>query len=350
VFPWACWRRWPTSVSSATSTAKRASGDAFSFHGSVGAFYKAVVIGLGLWLGGLVVIFVGFGGLMLISLPSPAQAEAAGADVLACLGFLAIPLWMTLMQNLVWNNTRLGEHRFGRMRWGRTAFIVFTNILGIAFTLGLFTPFARIRLLRYRIESLTLLPASGLDDFIASSEAHGSATGEGLGDLLDRPVDVSQDGQGFLLRRQDLAASQVTLTVVDGMARCAAWSSAIARFAIARVERFKRAVRRSASPTAPIWKSSMPGLSRSAADRSPRHWWCGCSKLAPCPDRLRSPDRGGGTGYLYLLPLAARHRGGAAGAGGSQIGRGTLEFLDAQCWPPASWTCAGRPPSGAFRL
>jgi len=162
----------------------------FSFHGSVGAFYKAVVIGLGLWLGGLVVIFVGFGGLMLIELAKSGDM-GGGKLVLMSLSlyawsFLAIPLWMTLMQNLVWNNTRLGEHRFqSRMRWGRTAFIVFTNILGIAFTLGLFTPFAQIRLLRYRIESLTLLPVSGLDDFIASSEAHGSATGEGLGDLLD---------------------------------------------------------------------------------------------------------------------------------------------------------------------
>lgn len=162
----------------------------FSFHGSVGAFYKTFVIGLGLWLGGLVVIFVAFGGVMLIHL-FPLGGAIAFKLVLMSLSlyawsFLLIPLWMTLMQNLVWNNTRLGEHRFqSRMRWGRTAFIVFTNILGIAFTLGLFTPFAQIRLLRYRIESLTLLPASGLDDFIASSEAQGSATGEGLGDLLD---------------------------------------------------------------------------------------------------------------------------------------------------------------------
>ena len=162
----------------------------FSFHGSVGAFYKTFVIGLGLWLGGLVVIFVAFGGVMLIHV-FPLGGAIAFKLVLMSLSlyawsFLLIPLWMTLMQNLVWNNTRLGEHRFqSRMRWGRTAFIVFTNILGIAFTLGLFTPFAQIRLLRYRIESLTLLPASGLDDFIASSEAQGSATGEGLGDLLD---------------------------------------------------------------------------------------------------------------------------------------------------------------------
>ncbi|HZG20348.1 MAG TPA: YjgN family protein [Herbaspirillum sp.] len=162
----------------------------FSFHGSVGAFYKTFLIGLGLWLGGLVAIFVAFGGVMLIHL-FPLGGMIAFKLVLMSLSlyawsFLAIPLWMILLQNLVWNNTRLGEHRFqSRMRWGRTAFIVFTNILGIAFTLGLFTPFAQIRLLRYRIESLTLLPASGLDDFIASSEAHGSATGEGLGDLLD---------------------------------------------------------------------------------------------------------------------------------------------------------------------
>ncbi|WP_075259177.1 YjgN family protein [Herbaspirillum camelliae] len=162
----------------------------FSFHGSVGAFYKTFLIGLGLWLGGIIVIFLGFGGITLIQMVQ-VGATAVLSLVLMVLAlyawtFLAMPLWMTLLQNLVWNNTRLGEHRFqSNMRWGRTAFIVFTNVLGVVFTLGLFTPYAQIRMMRYRIESLTLLPASSLDDFVASSEAHGSATGEGLGDLLD---------------------------------------------------------------------------------------------------------------------------------------------------------------------
>ncbi|KAF1046262.1 MAG: hypothetical protein GAK35_01101 [Herbaspirillum frisingense] len=100
--------------------------------------------------------------------------------------FFAVPLFLTLIQNLIWNNTRLGDHRFSSdMRWGRTTFIVFTNLLGIAATLGLYTPFAQIRMIRYRIESMTLYPASQLDEFIASTEPAGSAAGEGMTDLLD---------------------------------------------------------------------------------------------------------------------------------------------------------------------
>lgn len=162
----------------------------FSFHGSVGAFYLAFLAGIGSWIAGMVIIFLGFGGAALFHMAHlDWRALLAFSAMLLALyvwSFLIIPLWVTLLQNLIWNNTRLGEHRFqSRMRWGRTAAIMLTNVLGIVFTLGLFTPFAQIRMMRYRIESVTLLPASSLDEFIASSESPGSATGEGLGDLLD---------------------------------------------------------------------------------------------------------------------------------------------------------------------
>nr|WP_198983555.1 YjgN family protein [Herbaspirillum sp. ASV7] len=159
----------------------------FSFHGSVWAFYKAFLTGAGLWLAGVLVLFFSLGGL-----GSLASLQVGGLYglllVLLLYGwtFTAFPLLMTLLQNLVWNSTRLGEHQFrSTMRWPRAVFISVTNLLGIAFTLGLYTPFAQVRMMRYRIESLTLLPTGSLDDFLASSEAHGSATSEGLGDLLD---------------------------------------------------------------------------------------------------------------------------------------------------------------------
>jgi uncharacterized membrane protein YjgN (DUF898 family) len=63
-------------------------------------------------------------------------------------------------------------------------FIVITNIIGIFLTLGLFTPFAQIRSMKYRIESMSLLPHDNLDNFIADTQAHTTATGEGMADLL----------------------------------------------------------------------------------------------------------------------------------------------------------------------
>jgi uncharacterized membrane protein YjgN (DUF898 family) len=62
---------------------------------------------------------------------------------------------------------------------------VFTNIIGIVLTLGLFIPFAKIRSMKYRIESMTLIPISNLDDFVAAEQAGASATGEGAADMLD---------------------------------------------------------------------------------------------------------------------------------------------------------------------
>lgn len=60
-----------------------------------------------------------------------------------------------------------------------------TNLIAIVCTLGLFTPFAQIRSLKYRLESVSLLAAGSLDHFLADAEPQGSAAGEGMSDLLD---------------------------------------------------------------------------------------------------------------------------------------------------------------------
>ncbi|MCA1323202.1 YjgN family protein [Herbaspirillum sp. alder98] len=159
----------------------------FSFHATVGGFYKTYLLGIGIWLAGMVAIMVAFSGSMM----ALAQGALSASLVLTILAlytwsFLILPLFFTLLQNLIWNNTRLGPHRFtSNMNWGRMCFIALTNVIGIACTLGLYTPFAKIRAMRYRIESMSLLPASDLDEFVASTEPPGSATGEGVTDLFD---------------------------------------------------------------------------------------------------------------------------------------------------------------------
>ncbi|WP_034297167.1 YjgN family protein [Herbaspirillum sp. RV1423] len=157
----------------------------FSFDGSVGDFYKTYLIGFGIYIAGLIIIIASFGGLAMIILRS-GFAYMQVFFALYVWSFLMYPLFLTLLQNLIWNHTRLDQHRFrSEMRWPRMMFIALTNIIGIIVTLGLFTPFAQIRALRYRIESMSLQPAGNLDEFVADNEAHGSATGEGMTDLLD---------------------------------------------------------------------------------------------------------------------------------------------------------------------
>ncbi len=64
--------------------------------------------------------------------------------------------------------------------------IYLVNIILIIVTLGLFIPFAVIRSLKYRLESVTAVAATGMDHFLAdASSEQVEATGEGAADLFD---------------------------------------------------------------------------------------------------------------------------------------------------------------------
>ena len=167
----------------------------FSFHATVGGFYKAYLIALVIFIGGLLAIGAVFGGAIGLAASAGGITKGgAGVFIAAMLVMFGIYVWafllfsvfMTMIQNLIWNNTRLGEHQFkSDMKWGRVAFISITNIIGIALTLGLYTPFAKIRMMKYRVESVTLMPAGDLDNFVADVDVSVSAAGEGMTDLLD---------------------------------------------------------------------------------------------------------------------------------------------------------------------
>ncbi|MFZ6781038.1 YjgN family protein [Undibacterium sp. Ji83W] len=167
----------------------------FSFNAGVGQFYWAYLVGVGIMLAGIIVISVGFGSTVLALF---AGGRGAKVDVAAIMSFALFmfvlymwmfaiyPIFLTLLQNLIWNHTKLGDHQFkNNLQWGRMTFIAITNILGIVCTLGLFIPFAQIRSLRYRVESLELEVNGSLDDFIAETQEQVNATGEGMADLLD---------------------------------------------------------------------------------------------------------------------------------------------------------------------
>jgi uncharacterized membrane protein YjgN (DUF898 family) len=100
--------------------------------------------------------------------------------------YIVFSVLMTMIQNLIWNHTRLGAFQFTcEMKWGRVIFIAVTNMIGIFLTLGLFTPFAKIRMMKYRVESVTLIPAGNLDEFISDETDDISSLGDGMADLLD---------------------------------------------------------------------------------------------------------------------------------------------------------------------
>lgn len=150
----------------------------FQFNATVGAYYKYYLIAFAIFLaGGLV-----------------AGAAAALVPPLALIAPLPFYLFgfafiMTHIENLIYNETVLGEHQFESCLEVKTmAFIFFTNIIAVTLSLGLMIPWARVRLARYRAACLQLVASENLDGFVASEKKQVSAIGEEIGDIFD--VDV----------------------------------------------------------------------------------------------------------------------------------------------------------------
>ncbi|QID19420.1 DUF898 domain-containing protein [Nitrogeniibacter mangrovi] len=162
----------------------------------VGPIYR-MLLGAGLVFILVVAAFAALG----ISTVMFGSARAVGPDaqrmaVMSSVGFVVIGVYVGLaliapyisvrLTNLVLNRSNLGDHGFlSQMRARRYMFIVLTNWLLTAITLGLYRPFAVVRLHRYRVEHIAMLPAGSLDDFVAVQEAEVRVLGEEAADLLD---------------------------------------------------------------------------------------------------------------------------------------------------------------------
>ena len=103
----------------------------------------------------------------------------------------AVPYLGARLQNVIWNNTSLGPVGFVSTLRARDLFgILISNLLLIILTLGLFKPFADLRLARYRMQHLSLLADADLDAFIAEREQEVAATGEEMADLFDLDISI----------------------------------------------------------------------------------------------------------------------------------------------------------------
>ncbi|MFC1875694.1 YjgN family protein [Thermodesulfobacteriota bacterium] len=88
--------------------------------------------------------------------------------------------------NLLFNTSSLSHHRFeAGLKTGEYLLLVLTNSLGIAVTLGVFFPFAKVRTVQYKLRHLTLLASGDLAGFIDDEGQQVSAIGEEVGDFFD---------------------------------------------------------------------------------------------------------------------------------------------------------------------
>ncbi len=171
----------------------------FSFSATVGQYYKVYMIAGLLALGTLFVFGALGGGIFQMMAVAHHEQRSSFAPfmvvVFVILAFAVLqaiigPYIQARLQNIVWNHTKLGEHSFSSDVSARNLFfITFTNFILIIFTLGLYKPFATIRLLRYRLETMAFAPHGSFEDFLAGQSQQQSATGEETAEMFD--VDIS---------------------------------------------------------------------------------------------------------------------------------------------------------------
>jgi uncharacterized membrane protein YjgN (DUF898 family) len=164
----------------------------FSFGQGAGGFYAVyaltflMILLIGLATGG-VIFAMGLAGLSGADASSVMLLGALVYVVLILAMLLVGPFFSSRLQNLIWNGTRLGEHQFQSTIQARKLLgLYITNFFGIIFTLGLFKPFASIRLMRYRLSCMSVVAASDLEGFIADQSIEKvGALGEGASDVFD---------------------------------------------------------------------------------------------------------------------------------------------------------------------
>lgn len=112
----------------------------------------------------------------------------AGAPLLY---IVAVAYFSAAMANTVYNNSNLGPHLFvSTLKTSDMFMLYLTNTLGIMLTLGLFIPWAQVRLARYRATQLALMAGSDLDEFLAGTAQRVGTAGEEIGEMFDVDVGI----------------------------------------------------------------------------------------------------------------------------------------------------------------
>ena len=178
----------------------RAGTSTFGLHIGAGQYYAVYAVALGF------MIALGVVGSLVFALTvgtSVATIAMGGAQlgtgmmillaVLVPIFYLAMlaigPLIVAMLQNTVWSGTSLADRRFHSALAVPNYMLVWVGVtLLTVITLGLYRPFAVVKLAKLRIESITW--AGSADDMIAMlREGNQRAMGSEVADLMD--VDIS---------------------------------------------------------------------------------------------------------------------------------------------------------------
>ncbi len=198
LYPYAVYRRKRYAVSRSAYGASR-----FRFDARPGQFYRIYLVAAGLAVGvaiaatvllalgtgALAAWLVGPGGEVAAeTVPEVAQAlSAVGMVTIYAVAGLVVWVWVQVaVANCTYSHAAIGGNRLElRLRYGPMLWIQLSNLVLVVASLGLWIPFARVRLARYRLERMRLLAVEDLDHHLAAERAEYAATGAELGEAFD---------------------------------------------------------------------------------------------------------------------------------------------------------------------
>ncbi|MBN2159747.1 MAG: DUF898 domain-containing protein [Spirochaetes bacterium] len=162
----------------------------FSFTANIGAIYRVFLL-TALFV---VIIFIGFG----IVTASGVGAIKENKELFGIISVISVtvlyfgliivvyPFYKTKITNLTWNNTALGAITFQSTLTVKKYFAVIAgNLVLTLLTLGLYWPWAVIKLIRMRMDYLKLTAPEGLDAFAADISEEVGAAGEEISSAFD---------------------------------------------------------------------------------------------------------------------------------------------------------------------
>lgn len=149
----------------------------FTFEGRLKDFY---------WVYGIAALMV-LGGGLLIAVLSQSDFAKAGTLIAAIpLALFVYAFVRSQITNLVFNHTELGGNHLQSLLEPKPLFWIYlTNALGIFATAGLFAPWAKVRLARYKASCTNFIALDSLDNFTTANFQEVGSAGEEMGEAFD---------------------------------------------------------------------------------------------------------------------------------------------------------------------
>ena len=171
------------------------------YQGTAKPFWGVYLLALGLML--LPLAVVGYGVYQAVhmqaaGMPKEMVSATAGASIGGglILFYLMLPVISAMIMartaNLLYNPTTLGPVGFDSSQRARDLiWIYLSNLVLIALPLGIFIPWAKVRLARYRAGHLTVTGPADLGLFTAGQHQSSTATGAEMADLFDLNIGLT---------------------------------------------------------------------------------------------------------------------------------------------------------------